>query len=96
MSLVTVSRDDAVAIVTLNRPEAMNALSAALRVELADALAALDGDDSVRAIVLTGAGERAFTAGLDLKELGEAGWPPPMIREPAAIRPKRLRRAANP
>jgi enoyl-CoA hydratase len=73
MSLVTVSRDDAVAIVTLNRPEAMNALSAALRVELADALAVLDADDSVRAIVLTGAGERAFTAGLDLKELGESG-----------------------
>jgi enoyl-CoA hydratase len=70
MSLVLVSRDDAVATVTLNRPEAMNALSRALRIELAAAMRALATDDSVRAIVLTGAGTRAFTAGLDLKELG--------------------------
>jgi enoyl-CoA hydratase len=48
----------------------MNALSRALRAELAAAMRALAADDGVRAIVLTGAGERAFTAGLDLKELG--------------------------
>ncbi|WP_374524517.1 enoyl-CoA hydratase [Sphingopyxis sp.] len=70
MSLVLVSRDDAVVTVTLNRPEAMNALSRALRAELATAMRALAADESVRAIILTGAGERAFTAGLDLKELG--------------------------
>ena len=70
MSLVLVTRDDAVATVTLNRPEAMNALSRALRAELAATMRALAADDGVRAIVLTGAGERAFTAGLDLKELG--------------------------
>ena len=70
MSLVTITRDGPVAIVTLNRPEAMNALSKALRAELAAAMRAVEADDSVRAIVLTGAGERAFTAGLDLKELG--------------------------
>ena len=70
MPLVLVARDDAVATVTLNRPEAMNALSGALRVELARAMRALAADDGVRAIILTGAGERAFTAGLDLKELG--------------------------
>ena len=70
MSFVLVTRDDAVATVTLNRPEAMNALSRALRAELAAAMRALAADDSVRAIILTGAGERAFTAGLDLKELG--------------------------
>jgi enoyl-CoA hydratase len=68
--LVTVEHHGAVAVVTLNRPEAMNALSAALRVELAKAMRRLDGDDDVRAVVLTGAGQRAFTAGLDLKELG--------------------------
>lgn len=67
--LVLVERSDAVAIVTLNRPEAMNALSKALRIEIAKVFAELDQDDSVRAIVLTGAG-KAFTAGLDLKELG--------------------------
>ena len=70
MSLVLITRDDAVATVTLNRPEAMNALSKALRADLAAAMRQLTADDSVRAIVLTGAGERAFTAGLDLKELG--------------------------
>lgn len=70
MSLVLITRDDAVATVTLNRADAMNALSKALRADLAAAMRALAADDSVRAIVLTGAGERAFTAGLDLKELG--------------------------
>ena len=60
---------DGVAVVTLNRPEAMNALSKALRAALQQAIAELDADPDVRVIVLTGAGERAFTAGLDLKEL---------------------------
>lgn len=58
-----------VAVVALNRPEAMNALSRALRAALAAAFAALEADGDVRAIVLTGEG-KAFTAGLDLKELG--------------------------
>jgi enoyl-CoA hydratase len=68
--LVTIERDGAVAVVTLNRPEAMNALSRALRAELAKAMREVDADDAIRAVVLTGAGPRAFTAGLDLKELG--------------------------
>ena len=71
--VVLVSRDGPVAIVTLNRPQAMNALSAALRRELARVFRELEADDAVRAIVLTGAGTRAFTAGLDLKELGQQG-----------------------
>ncbi|MFN9928643.1 MAG: enoyl-CoA hydratase [Phenylobacterium sp.] len=58
-----------VAVVTLNRPEAMNALSKALRAALQQAMTELDADPDVKVIVLTGAGERAFTAGLDLKEL---------------------------
>jgi len=62
---------NAVALVTLNRPEAMNALSRELRAELHRTLSALDADPAVKVIVLTGAGDRAFTAGLDLKELGE-------------------------
>ncbi|WP_284124076.1 enoyl-CoA hydratase [Parerythrobacter aestuarii] len=61
---------DGVATVTLNRPNAMNALSKALRRRLFEVMTAVDADDSVRAVILTGAGERAFTAGLDLKELG--------------------------
>ena len=71
--LVTVERDGQVAVVTMNRPEAMNALSSALRHELAEAMVAVDRDDSIHAVVLTGAGTRAFTAGLDLKELGTQG-----------------------
>ena len=67
--MLLVERQDAVAVVTLNRPEAMNALSKSLRGALQQALTELDADPSVKVIVLTGAGERAFTAGLDLKEL---------------------------
>lgn len=61
---------DGIATVTLNRPQAMNALSKALRHRLFEVMTAVDADESVRAVILTGAGERAFTAGLDLKELG--------------------------
>ncbi|MDA8654278.1 enoyl-CoA hydratase [Alphaproteobacteria bacterium] len=71
--LVTVSIENEVALVTLNRPEAMNALSAALRSQLATVVNDLEANPNVRVMVLTGAGERAFTAGLDLKEMGEAG-----------------------
>jgi enoyl-CoA hydratase len=68
--LITVDkRANGVALVTLNRPEAMNALSKALRAEIAVTFHALNEDKDIRAIVLTGAG-KAFTAGLDLKELG--------------------------
>lgn len=68
--MLDVERRGRIAIVTLNRPEAMNALSKALRLALFDAMVALDGDPDISVVVLTGAGERAFTAGLDLKELG--------------------------
>ncbi|OXE37011.1 MAG: enoyl-CoA hydratase [Phenylobacterium zucineum] len=69
--MILVDIANSVALVTLNRPQAMNALSRALRAELHRTLSALDADPAVKVIVLTGAGERAFTAGLDLKELGE-------------------------
>jgi enoyl-CoA hydratase len=71
--MLLIDKADGVATVTMNRPEAMNAMSRALRAALDDAFVALRDDDDVRAIVLTGAGERAFTAGLDLKELGVEG-----------------------
>lgn len=57
------------ALITLNRPQAMNALSRTLMTSLADAIDALGADPAVRVLVLTGAG-RAFCAGLDLKEIG--------------------------
>jgi enoyl-CoA hydratase len=70
MALVEVEVTDAVAVVTLNRPEAMNALSKALRIALAATMREVDTRNDVRAVLLTGAGTRAFSAGLDLKELG--------------------------
>ncbi len=58
-----------VALVTLDRPKALNALSFDLLRELADTLERLDADEACRAIVLTGAGTRAFAAGADIREL---------------------------
>jgi enoyl-CoA hydratase len=58
-----------VAVVTLNRPDALNALTFPLVDELHEALDAIDADNSCRVVVLTGAG-RGFCAGLDLKEIG--------------------------
>jgi enoyl-CoA hydratase len=64
-----IERDGAVAIVTLNRPKVLNALNSQTLTELASALAAFSTDAGVRAIVLTGAGEKAFVAGADINEL---------------------------
>ncbi|MEU6281174.1 enoyl-CoA hydratase-related protein [Streptomyces sp. NPDC047028] len=59
---------DGLATITLNRPEAMNALNIATKVALRDAAESAAGDDAVRAILLTAAGDRAFCVGQDLKE----------------------------
>ena len=59
--LVVVERRGPVALVTLNRPEAMNALSKQMRADLASTFAALNADDAVRAVVLTGAGQHPST-----------------------------------
>jgi enoyl-CoA hydratase len=60
---------DGVALVTIDRPEARNALSFALLADLAQTLETLDEDPTCRAVVLTGAGDRAFAAGADIAEL---------------------------
>ena len=60
--------EDAYAIITLNRPEVLNALSPSLISELCEAFRRLEEDDDIRAVILTGAG-RAFCAGLDLKAM---------------------------
>jgi enoyl-CoA hydratase len=70
--MIIIDKSERVGVITLNRPEAMNALSRALRAALHDAVVELSNDPDISAIVLTGAG-RAFTAGLDLKELGSEG-----------------------
>jgi enoyl-CoA hydratase len=66
---------DQIATITLNRPEARNALSVALREQAVTAIGAAGADDAVGAVVLTGAGA-AFSAGVDLKEIGAPGGPP--------------------
>ena len=62
-------RDGAVAILTVNRPKVLNALNAQTVDELRRAILELKRDDAVRAVVLTGAGEKAFIAGADINEL---------------------------
>jgi enoyl-CoA hydratase len=62
-------RDGAIAIVTVNRPKVLNALNALTLDELRRVVLDLKQDDSVRAVVLTGAGEKAFVAGADINEL---------------------------
>ncbi len=69
MSVVLTSVENEIATITINRPEAMNALSRPVREALAIAFMKCSTDDAVKVIILTGAGDRAFTAGLDLKEL---------------------------
>ncbi len=67
-----IERADGIATLTLNRPEARNALNGALRRALRDAFQTLAADGTIGAVILTGAG-KAFCAGLDLKEMGERG-----------------------
>jgi enoyl-CoA hydratase/carnithine racemase len=62
--------EEGVAVVTLNRPEVMNALNVKLRDEIVQLARDLDADPAVTAVVFTGAGEKAFCAGADLKERG--------------------------
>jgi enoyl-CoA hydratase len=80
---INVSREDRVAVITLARPEALNALNVKMLGELADAVATLDRDRDVGALVVTGS-ERAFSVGDDIKEMQpksyldmyEADFPP--------------------
>lgn len=66
---ILVERDERIGIVTLNRPKELNALNFQLVGELADAFEAFDRDEAIGCIVLTGAGEKAFAAGADIKEM---------------------------
>ena len=67
--LLLIEKKDGIAIVRINRPEALNVLKHSMLVELMDTLEALDDDPDVRAIVLTGT-EKAFVAGADISEFG--------------------------
>ena len=80
MTFATHTTEGAVSVVTLQRPERLNAISGALLVDLIAALQAAQSDPTTRAIVFTGAG-RAFCAGDDLKEFGEQSESPAAIAE---------------
>ncbi|MGQ0562105.1 MAG: enoyl-CoA hydratase/isomerase family protein [Gemmatimonadota bacterium] len=66
---IGIERREPVAVVTVNRPDKLNALNAATVAELKRAFEALRVDDAIRAVILTGAGEKAFIAGADIAEL---------------------------
>ena len=68
---ILVDKEDGVGLVTLNRPEKLNAMNRKLSGELRDAINALDADASIGCIVITGAGDRAFSAGGDIHEQRE-------------------------
>jgi enoyl-CoA hydratase len=68
---ILAERDERVGIVTLNRPKELNALNNQLIGELANALEEFDRDEAIRCIVITGAGEKAFAAGADIKEMSD-------------------------
>ena len=72
-NILTETRES-VGVITINRPDVMNALSSPLMRELSHSLAGFESDDGIGAIVLTGS-EKAFAAGADIKEMQEKGWP---------------------
>ena len=68
---ITVEKRDAVTLITLNRPKALNALNSSVLDELIRAFAAYQADDSQLCAVITGSGDKAFAAGADIKEMSE-------------------------
>jgi enoyl-CoA hydratase len=71
MSTVLIDRDDHIVKLTLNRPDKLNALNAQLLHELFGALTAVCDDESVRVVILTGAGDKAFAAGADIAAMAD-------------------------
>ena len=63
------TKENAVAIVTINRPKALNALNPGVLRELYDTMDQLDSDSSVKVVIITGAGEKAFVAGADIASM---------------------------
>ena len=92
---IVVTREGAIAIVQLNRPQVLNALNAQMLTELGEALRELDDDDSCRCIVLTGS-EKAFAAGADIKEAFVGATPVTMLRQDLVAKWDVIRRIKTP
>src|SRR3990167_748807 len=71
MSLVTTSTSDGICTVKINRPDKLNAMNSDVAKELIKTFEALDKDDSVKVIILTGEGEKAFSAGADIEYMSK-------------------------
>lgn len=71
---ILTSRDGRVATITLNRPEALNALNSQVMAEVTAAAADFDADPGIGAIIITGAGSKAFAAGADIKEMASLSF----------------------
>ena len=71
MTLINLEVKDKIALLTLNRPEALNALNSAMLGELFDILEKLEEEDDLRCLIVTGSGEKAFAAGADISEMVE-------------------------
>ena len=71
---ILVTRSERVGTITLNRPKALNALNSQVMREVTDAAAELDADPGIGAIIITGAGEKAFAAGADIKEMASLSF----------------------
>jgi enoyl-CoA hydratase len=73
MQTIVLERDGAIATITLNRPAVLNALNLQMLEELTATVAELDADDTLRALIVTGSGSKAFAAGADIAELSALG-----------------------
>jgi enoyl-CoA hydratase/carnithine racemase len=93
--LIIVARHGQVALITLNRPQALNALNQALMTELAATLQAAERDDDIRAVVLTGS-EKSFAAGADIREMAGLSFAQAFATDPYGAETRAIAAFAKP
>ncbi|MDO5026736.1 MAG: enoyl-CoA hydratase-related protein [Tissierellia bacterium] len=71
MDNILLEKKDGYAILTINRPKALNALNSATLLEIQEAVKEVESDDKIKAVILTGSGEKAFVAGADISEMSD-------------------------
>ncbi|MES2258234.1 MAG: enoyl-CoA hydratase-related protein [Pseudomonadota bacterium] len=95
MSPILFEIDGHVATLTINRPQAMNAMDSHAHLALSQALDRIEEDDAIRVVVLTGFGDKAFSAGRDLKEVAASSLMPDDERQALAERWSKVRRLTD-